>query len=254
MTPLHLRTSAMLLLLTTGVEAKTTFSQATFVPPGAPPTPSRSRSSNTSPLPSFVFSQQRSATRTVVTDKQNDETTSLLVLHAKKASAAAPSKKIQVKMLKHVKGTGQAGEVVMVTPAYYNNKLRPTKSAEIISDEQVENEREIKAAEETETLKQATELHGMLTAEDFALNIQSKAGPTGQLFGGIGPKAILSELQTAATHPYWEEHSKSIKVTSVSSEGKKMRGDIKHIGEYVAFVALMKDLSAKVTIQVTAES
>ena len=74
------------------------------------------------------------------------------------AAGGAATKKVQVKLLKHVAGTGQAGEVVMVTPAFFNNKLRPTKSAKIISDEDVESERAEAEALAESTKATATEL------------------------------------------------------------------------------------------------
>lgn len=165
----------------------------------------------------------------------------------KKKAAPAAAKKIQVKMLKHVAGTGQAGQVVNVTPAFFNNKLRPTKSAVVISDEQVEQEEAAAAAEAKEKREKAEALKEKIAA--ITLTITRKAGPDGQLFGGIGPKVIVEELKSRIEDDYLS--SKSVKITAVTDEdGKKMRGDIKHTGNFGATIALSKDISARLPIVV----
>ena len=177
--------------------------------------------------------------------------TSYSSLYAKKKkNAPAAAKKVQVKLLKHVAGSGQAGDVIQVTPAFFNNKLRPNKSAEIISDEQVAEEQS--QAEEDERIKtsKASELQELLSG--MIINIKRKAGPDGQLFGGIGAKLIMEEVQKKVTDEFLNE--KWVKVTEVLDEnGKKMRGDIKHTGEFGARIALLSDVSAKLSLVVEAE-
>ena len=168
----------------------------------------------------------------------------------KKKNAPASTKKVQVKLLKHVAGTGQAGDVVQVTPAFFNNKLRPNKSAEIISDEQVEEERS--QAEENDILRKAkaSELQERLT--DTTITIKRKAGPDGQLFGGIGAKIIMNEILAEIQDDFLE--GKGVKVTEVlDGNGKKIRGDIKHIGDFGARVALLNGVSAKLAVAVREE-
>eukprot|EP00522_Entomoneis_paludosa_P012023 CAMPEP_0172443936 /NCGR_PEP_ID=MMETSP1065-20121228/4119_1 /TAXON_ID=265537 /ORGANISM="Amphiprora paludosa, Strain CCMP125" /LENGTH=213 /DNA_ID=CAMNT_0013194341 /DNA_START=191 /DNA_END=832 /DNA_ORIENTATION=+ len=207
--------------------------------------------SKSHPVPS-VF------THTVAPSYYSATTTTLL--QAKKSgggAATAGTKKVQVKMLKHVKGTGQAGEVVMVTPAYFNNKLRPTKSAVVISDEEKQKEEQEQLAAEKATLDQATALQSVLTAASdddgasFALVIPSKAGPAGQLFGGIGPKIIMEELKKQVPHPFWEEARKGVKITAImDGDAKKIRGDIKHTGDYSVSLSLTKDVMAKFSVNI----
>jgi large subunit ribosomal protein L9 len=165
----------------------------------------------------------------------------------KKAAGSQAPKKIQVKLLKHVAGTGQAGDVVLVTPSFLNNKLRSTKSAELISDEDVEKERSEAEQKENETKAKAEELQAKLS--DLTLTVSRKAGPDGQLFGGIGAKVIVSELQDILGEEFLGE--KGVKISELLDEnGKKMRGDIKHTGEFAARIALMKGVSAKITVLV----
>jgi len=194
-------------------------------------------------------------------------TTTQLHLSKKKSAAPAATKKIQVKMLKTVPGTGQSGDVVLVTPAFFNNKLRPTASAAIISDEQVAEERAAEAARQQEETKQATALQQLLQRDGFSLRLNCKAGPEGQLFGAIHAKTILAALSeeipevvensddAAAEQEFLSQKKRSVKLTGLvdKGSGKKMRGDIKHVGEYEATVSLTKNISAKFTVVVEAE-
>jgi large subunit ribosomal protein L9 len=201
------------------------FTTATFIPPAHPP----STSCRAEVLP--------------------------LAARKKAATASPASKKIQVKLLKYVAGTGQAGDVVLVTPPFFNNKLRPTKLAELISDEQVQQERAATAAMLRELEATATVLKKALE-EDGPLVLRRKAGPDGRLFGGIGPKLLMEEFKKA-TSPSEKDFfdSKGVKVTALMDEdGKKIRGDIKHTGSFQASLSLTKNIMASVNIEVQAEA
>ena len=154
-----------------------------------------------------------------------------------------------MKLLKHVAGTGQAGDVIQVTPAFFNNKLRPTNSAAIISDEEVAKERAEGEEMEREINEKAKELQATLS--ETTLTLTRKAGPEGQLFGGIGPKVIMSELEKVNGSKFLSQ--KWVKISEILDEnGKKMRGDIKHTGSFGARINLKKDISAKFAIEVVA--
>ena len=174
-------------------------------------------------------------------------------LSAKKKSTAptAASKKIQVKLLKHVAGTGQAGEVVMVTPPFYNNKLRPTKSATLISDDQVEMEKSQSELREKERQLKASSLQEQVEGEPLVL--RRKAGPDGQLFGGIGPKILMEEVKAkTGENDFFDD--KGVKITAIlDGDGKKMQGDIKHIGSFEAKLQLTQKVIASVKIEVEEE-
>jgi large subunit ribosomal protein L9 len=155
-------------------------------------------------------------------------------------------------MLKYVAGTGSVGDVVLVTPPYFQNKLRPQQSAEIISDDEVRQEQAEAAATEKATKLKANELKEKL--DETTLTIQRTAGPDGQLFGGIGAKAVVDEIKLQLTDDDFLDH-KGVKILAFNDdEGKKMRGDIKHTGSYGATIALTKDVSVKINIVVVAES
>lgn len=186
-----------------------------------------------------LFSQKKSST----------------ILFSKKKGAAttAPAKgKIQVKLLKHVAGTGQAGEVIMVTPAFFNNKLRPTKSALMITDEEVTREQTEAEKKEAAEVQAAEELQAKIS--ELTLKLSRKAGPDGQLFGGINMKMIVAEIQTALQDDIDYLSHKGVKITELLDEdGKKLPGDIKHTGKFSSRISLRKDISAKFDIIVESE-
>lgn len=227
----------------------TTLSKACFVPPGSPKIGSGIKGSS-----AFHTMHTRINGRTFTTQFPSS-------LEAKKAGAGgtSASKKIQVKLLKHVKGTGQAGDVVLVSPAYFNNALRPTKSAEVISDDQVKLETQKRQADEQVHSEQASNLHSLLTGSNedgssFKLIIATKAGPEGQLFGGIGAKTIMEELKKQVPHPFWKEQQKGAKIIAMhGADGKKMRGDIKHLGDFSVSLAITKDITSKFPIVIVPE-
>ena len=173
---------------------------------------------------------------------------SKIVLFAAKKAA----KKIQVKMLKSVPGTGQTGDIVQVTPAFFQNKLQPSRSAEVISDEEVKKEQSEKAAAKEQERQEATAIKDIL--DGTTINIERKAGPDGQLFGGIGPKVIMDELLNKLAGHEEFLNRKGVKVVAVTDEnGMKMRQDIKHTGEFGAQIALTSDISSTVKIAVKAQ-
>jgi ribosomal protein L9 len=170
---------------------------------------------------------------------------------SKKKAVAAPVKKIQVKMLKYVEGTGHLGEIVNVTPAFYNNKLRPTSSAVVISDEEVAKERADAQRLQAETNASALALKEQI--DNLTLVLHRKAGPDGQLFGGIGPKMIMEELHKLIADDFL--HHKTVKIASLTTEdGTTLRGDIKHTGRFGASLSLTKDISVSFAIQVDTDS
>jgi ribosomal protein L9 len=68
----------------------------------------------------------------------------------------------------------------------------------------------------------------------------------------VSPKAILEELQKTVNDDYLSQ--KRVKVTGVTQDGTKHRGDIKHVGEYGVTLSLTKEISAKFPVKVQGES
>ena len=168
----------------------------------------------------------------------------------KKDTTLGKSGKIQVKLLKHVAGTGSAGDVIMVAPAFFTNKLQKTGCAIRITDEEVAKESAEKKQRDDEAKATANDLKEKV--EKITLNIPKKAGPDGKLFGGIGLKAVLGDLKKE--FPAGCLDAKYIKITSVKDEdGKALKHDIKAVGDYVATLTLMKGVSADFKLSVTSE-
>jgi large subunit ribosomal protein L9 len=166
----------------------------------------------------------------------------------KKATAPVSSKKLQVKLLKQVPGTGQKGEVIYVSPAFYQNKLQPSQSATIISDDQVEKENDSKRKQQEELDQKAAAYKALL--ESNTILITRKTGPDGQLFGGVGIKQIANEL------PSGYDESR-FKITAIlDQDGNKIKGDIiKHVGDnFGAMIQLTKDIEATIRISVEAQA
>uniref|UniRef100_A0A7S4IWM6 Large ribosomal subunit protein bL9 C-terminal domain-containing protein n=1 Tax=Odontella aurita TaxID=265563 RepID=A0A7S4IWM6_9STRA len=134
----------------------------------------------------------------------------------------------------------------MVAPAFFENKLRKTQSAVVVTDEEVKKEREEQAKDAKETLDAATEMMGKI--EGLTLTFPMKAGPNGHLFGGVNYKAILKELIKQFPKGAL---GKGVKIETVQDEeGKAIPHDIKEVGDFKATVSLMKDVSADIALSV----
>mmetsp|Transcript_16914 Transcript_16914/g.23511 ORF Transcript_16914/g.23511 Transcript_16914/m.23511 type:complete len:89 (+) Transcript_16914:709-975(+) len=83
----------------------------------------------------------------------------------------------------------------------------------------------------------------------MTLTFSRKAGPDGQLFGGIGAKCIIGELEEQISDKFLA--GKGVKIEAITDEeGKKMKHDIKHVGEFGASIKLLKDVKAKFKVSV----
>lgn len=97
-----------------------------------------------------------------------------------------------------------------------------------------------------ETRAEATEL-----AEELAgttIVIKRKAGEDCTLFGGIGEK-----LSQRSCKPSSNISRKGVNIVAVREDGKKLKHDIKHIGDFEAQISLTKDITGKVKVEVQAE-
>ena len=167
--------------------------------------------------------------------------------------------KIQVVLLEQVPNIGQSGDVVFVSSAIFQNQLKRNNKARLISAEEVQRMEEERAQEEKEMIEKAKATKEMLeeamvekisdaeqcsSSEDendicgVALELKRKAGPEGNLFGGVNPKMIMEELKSRYPSGSWD--GRQVKVTDVKdSDGKDVKKkDIKHTGDYTVTVAL----------------
>jgi len=197
-----------------------------------------------------------SATPTVVSNTSAiisgyKKQSSLLFAKPKRKAAAVKGGKVQVKLLKKIDGTGGIGDVVMVAPAFWENSLKKTNSAVLISDDEVSVQNEAKAEKLKAEIELANDLKEKI--QQTNLKISKKAGPDGHLFGGVGTKVIMEELRKKL--PKNALSSKAIKVTEVCSgeDGKPLDHDIKEVGNYQVSIALQHEISTSLKLEVVSE-
>jgi ribosomal protein L9 len=177
--------------------------------------------------------------------------------------------KIQIKMLTSVPNIGQAGDILFVSSAVFQNQLQKQKKARLISAEEVALIEAEKQKEEEEATQKAIETKKMMEEKMFeslgegcstdqdicgvALTMKKKAGPEGNLFGGINPKMIMEELAKTFPNGHWE--GKQVKLTDMKdSDGNDVKKkDIKQTGEYTCVVKLGSDVDVSFILSVLAE-
>ena len=140
-----------------------------------------------------------------------------------------------------VKGTGKAGDVVKVSDGYARNMLLPKGYATEATDGNIRNLEKQKAiaaekkAEEKAAAQQTAEKIGALSVE-----IKTKAGEGGKIFGSITSKDIADALKN--------QHK-------ITVDKKKIQLDspIKQTGEMTVEIKLYTEVNAKLKVIVTAE-
>ena len=142
-------------------------------------------------------------------------------------------------LMKDVKGTGKAGDVVKVSDGYARNMLLPKGLAKEASDGNIRNlekQKEIAAAKRAEQKAAAQETAEKL--EKITLEIKTKGGESGKLFGSITSKDIADAL----------EKQEKIKVDKKKIE---MSSPIKQAGQSTVTIKLFSEVSAELKINVT---
>ncbi|MGB7980399.1 MAG: 50S ribosomal protein L9 [Candidatus Nanopelagicales bacterium] len=139
-----------------------------------------------------------------------------------------------------VLGLGSPGDVVEVKDGYGRNYLQPrglavawTKGGE----KQVTQIKRARSSREVRDLDHAKEIKA--TLESTAVQLVSKAGKGGRLFGSIGG-ADVAQAVAASGGPAVDKR----KVT--------LTAPIKSVGTHTATVALHPEVSATVTLEVVA--
>ena len=141
-------------------------------------------------------------------------------------------------LLKDVKGTGKAGDVVKVKDGYARNKLIPGGFAKEATDGNVRNlekQKELMAKKHLEDIAAAEKLKEKL--ESAEIEIKSKAGDGDRLFGSITNIDIAEAVKAQL---------------GVEIDKKKMQLDapIKVLGTHAAEVKLYADVAAKLNLKV----
>lgn len=141
-------------------------------------------------------------------------------------------------LLKDVKGTGKAGEVVKVSDGYARNMLIPKGMAQEATEGNVrslEKQKKLaedkRAAELAEARKQAEKIGGLV------VEILTKSGEGGRLFGSITSKDIADALK--------EQHQ-----IEIDKKKFQMDGPIKHAGETQVEIKLYPEVTTSLTVRV----
>jgi large subunit ribosomal protein L9 len=142
-------------------------------------------------------------------------------------------------LLKDVKGTGKAGEVIKVSDGHARNLLIPKGLAKEATEGNVrslEKQKSIAADKKAAEKEAAQELSEKLQA--LTVSIVTKCGEGGKLFGSITSKDISEELK--------KQHK-------IDIDKKKFSMDtpIKHIGEFSVEVKLYSGVTATVKVAVS---
>ena len=143
-------------------------------------------------------------------------------------------------LLKDVKGTGKAGDVVKVSDGYARNMLIPKGLAKEATQGNVRNLEKQKAlAEEKRAEEKAAAQAKADELEKIVLNVPSKGGENGKLFGSVTSMDIAKALQDQE---------------GITIDKKKIEmpeGPIKQAGTSQVIVKLYQDVSAKIRVKVT---
>ena len=99
-------------------------------------------------------------------------------------------------LLKDVKGTGKAGEVVKVSDGYARNRLIPKGLAKEATEGNIRNlDKQKEIADEKRAEQKAAAQKQAEKINEITLTIRSKGGESGKLFGSITSKDIADALQ-----------------------------------------------------------
>ena len=99
-------------------------------------------------------------------------------------------------LLKDVKGTGKAGEVVKVSDGYARNRLIPKGLAKEATEGNIRNlEKQKEIADEKRAEQKAAAQKQAEKINEITLTIRSKGGESGKLFVSITSKDIADALQ-----------------------------------------------------------
>ena len=142
-------------------------------------------------------------------------------------------------LLKDVKGKGKAGDVVKVNDGYARNMLLPRGLAQEATEGNIRNLEKQKAiAAEKRAAEEAKAREDKAKLEEITLEIKSKGGDSGKLFGSITSKDIADVL----------EAQEDIRIDKKKIE---MPSPIKAAGESTVTIKLFTNVSAELKVHVT---
>lgn len=140
-----------------------------------------------------------------------------------------------------VKGTGKAGDIVKVSDGYARNMLIPKGYAKEATEGNVRNLEKQKAIAAEKKAEEKAEAQALAEKiNERSVNIKTKAGEGGRIFGSITSKDIADALA--------DQHKLTV-------DKKKIQLDnpIKQTGELTVDIKLYPEVMAKLKVTVTVE-
>ena len=148
---------------------------------------------------------------------------------------------MEVILIKDVKGIGKAGALAKVSDGYARNMLLPRGLAKEATDANKKAlAREKALAEEKRQQDLAAAKVQKEQLEAMTLQLKTKAGEGGRLFGAITSKDIAEQLKATAD-------------ITVDKRKIQLASPIKAFGKTVVDVKLHADVIGKITVVVTEE-
>ena len=148
---------------------------------------------------------------------------------------------MQVILLRDVDAVGLRGEVVEVARGYARNYLLPRKLAEAATPAriaEVERRDAQRARHEAQTFEQARDVADSLG--QTVIRIETKAGPTGSLFGSVTATDVADQIWTA-------------RKVRVDRRKIGLDGPIKRVGRYHVPIELFQDVTVEIETHVVPE-
>lgn len=142
-------------------------------------------------------------------------------------------------LLKDVKGTGKAGDVVKVSDGYARNMLIPKGFAQQATEGNVRNLEKAKAVQEEKFQKEKQEAEKLAQRlEAVTVKIKTKGGEGGRLFGSITSKDIAEGLM--------EQHG-----VVIDKKRILLDSPIKQTGSFILDVKLFYEVIGHLKVNIT---
>lgn len=148
---------------------------------------------------------------------------------------------MKVILQEDVKKLGKKGDIIEVKEGYARNYLLPRNLAVEASDKNVQElkrEEKIKADKAEKQRQDAEKLADKI--KNITVTLQVKSGDNGKLFGAVTTKDIAENLN--------KKHKVKIDKRKID-----LKENIKSLGTYNVDVKLHPEVTAQLTVQVTAE-
>lgn len=147
---------------------------------------------------------------------------------------------MKVILLKDVKGSGKAGDIIEVKEGYARNFLLPRGLARAADAAGIELVRRKKTQEESKKkaeLEAAKKIAEELSGTEFSLS--ARAGESGKLFGSVTAKEISDALKA--------------KGYDIDKRKIEIEAPIRATGSHNAEIKLAPGVSAKITVNVDSQ-